>query len=192
MPLQRLLKYIFELPWIVFALYWLVSALNTHPTKRTESFASRYGVMLAVVAGFTLVFDGDTAIGLLGRRVFPHGLALALLGVGLTWLGIGLAIWARFHLGQNWSGRVTIKEGHELIRTGPYTHLRHPIYSGLLLAAAGSALAMDQWRCVLGVALIFAAFSVKAIKEESMLRQQFGAAFDEHRQHTGFLLPRFR
>jgi protein-S-isoprenylcysteine O-methyltransferase Ste14 len=108
MSLQRLLKYLFELPWIVFALYWLVSALNTHPTKKTESFASRYSVMLVVVAGFTFVFDGDAAIGILGRRVFPHHFAVAVTGIALTWLGIGLALWARFHLGRNWSGRVTL------------------------------------------------------------------------------------
>jgi protein-S-isoprenylcysteine O-methyltransferase Ste14 len=192
MSASHLLSYLFELPWIAFAVYWLVSALRTHRTKRQESFVSRYGVMLLVVAGFAVEFDGDAKIGVLGRRLFPHSLALAVFGVALTWLGIGLAIWARFHLGRNWSGRVTIKEGHELIRTGPYARFRHPIYSGLLLAAAGSALAIDQWRCVLGVVLILAAFSVKAIKEESMLRQQFGPAFDEHRKHTGFLLPRFR
>ena len=70
----------------------------------------------------------------------------------LTWLGIGLAIWARYHLAEYWSARVTIKEDHQLIRTGPYARLRHPIYSGLILATIGSALVIGKWRCVLGFA----------------------------------------
>ena len=81
-------------------------------------------------------------------------LAGAIVGSVFTWMGIGLAIWARYHLAEYWSARVTIKEDHQLIRTGPYARLRHPIYSGLILAAIGSAVVIDQWRCVLGVCLV--------------------------------------
>ncbi|MGB8115377.1 MAG: isoprenylcysteine carboxylmethyltransferase family protein, partial [Candidatus Sulfotelmatobacter sp.] len=82
------------------------------------------------------------------------------------------------------------KEDHKLIRTGPYARLRHPIYSGLELAAIGSALAIDQWRCVIGVCIIVTGFWIKAKREEAMLGAQFGADFQEHRRHTGFLFPR--
>ena len=111
--------------------------------------------------------------------------------MALTWVGIALALWARWHLGQYWSARVTLKEGHQLIRTGPYAYFRHPIYSGLILAAIGAALAIDRWRCVVGVALTVAAYCIKARKEESMLTAQFGEAFAENCRHTGFLLPKF-
>jgi protein-S-isoprenylcysteine O-methyltransferase Ste14 len=105
--------------------------------------------------------------------------------------GIGTALWARYHLGQYWSARITLKEDHKLIRTGPYAYLRHPIYSGLDLAAIGSALAIDRWRCVLGVALIVLGYVIKARREESLLAAQFGEAFTEHCKLAGFLIPRW-
>jgi protein-S-isoprenylcysteine O-methyltransferase Ste14 len=110
----------------------------------------------------------------------------------VTWLGVAVAIWARYHLAEYWSARVTIKVGHQLIRTGPYARMRHPIYSGLLLATLGTAIALGKWQGVVGLALVLIAYSVKARREESMLGAQFGSAFDEHRRHTGFLIPRLR
>jgi len=107
-------------------------------------------------------------------------------------VGIALALCTRWHLGQYWSARITIKEDHTLIRTGPYARLRHPIYSGLDLAAIGSAFVTDRWRCVAGVCLIILGYWIKAKREEGMLTAQFGADFEEHRRHTGFLFPSFR
>jgi protein-S-isoprenylcysteine O-methyltransferase Ste14 len=184
-------KYLIEVPWIVFVAYWALGALKTRRTERKESFASRYGILLLEIAGFALLFLDEAEIGVLGHRVVPRTYGLAVTGVVLTWSGIALALWARWHLGQYWSARITIKEDHKLIRTGPYARLRHPIYSGLDLAAFGSALAIDQWRCVAGVGLIVLGYWIKAQREEAMLTAQFGADFQEHQRHTGFLLPRF-
>jgi protein-S-isoprenylcysteine O-methyltransferase Ste14 len=183
-------KYLIEGPWIVFVAYWAVGALKTRRTARTESFASRYGILFIEIVGFALVFMDETEFGVLGRRIFPRSYALGVTGVALTWAGIALALWARWHLGQYWSARITIKEDHKLIRTGPYARLRHPIYSGLDLAAIGSALAIDRWRCVAGVFLIILGYWIKARREEGMLTAQFGADFQEHCRHTGFLFPR--
>lgn len=110
----------------------------------------------------------------------------------MLWAGIALALWARWHLGQYWSGRITIKEGHRLIRTGPYARLRHPIYSGLVLAAAGTAIEIDQWRGVVAVCVVILGFWIKGKREEALLTKQFGAEFDEHRRATGFLFPKLR
>jgi protein-S-isoprenylcysteine O-methyltransferase Ste14 len=181
-----------QFPWLVFLVYWLVGALKTRTNVKEESFASRYVVMLLVVSGYALIFSDWAQLGWLEGHFMAPSLGSAFTGFALTWFGVGLAIWARYHLGQYWSARVSIKQGHELIRTGPYARLRHPIYSGLLLASIGTALVIDKWRCVAGILLILAAFSLKARKEESMLAQQFGDAFAEHRRHTGFLIPRFR
>jgi protein-S-isoprenylcysteine O-methyltransferase Ste14 len=185
-------RYLIEAPWIVFIVYWAMGALKTRRTERTESFASRYGILLLVIAGFALLFMDEAEIGFLGYQVIQRTYALAVTGVVLTWAGIALALWARWHLGQYWSARITIKEDHKLIRTGPYSRLRHPIYSGLDLAAIGTALTIDQWRCVLGVCLIILAYGIKARREEAMLRAQFGADFQDHCGHTGFLIPRVR
>src|SRR5579862_2028875 len=182
-------SYLTEIPWLVFVAYWIISALRTNRTQRQESFAWRYGVMAFEVAGFVLLFSGVANVGVLGRHVFARSVSLRILGIALVWIGIALAVWARWHLGQYWSGRITIKRDHKLIRTGPYARLRHPIYSGLDLAALGTALDVDRWRCVAGLCVIVLGFWIKAKREEAMLAAQFGADFEAHRQHTGFLLP---
>src|SRR5271155_3275624 len=176
-------KYLIEGPWIVFVVYWAIGALKTQRTERTESFASRYGVLFIEIAGFALVFMDETGIGILGHRIFPRTFALSVTGVTLTWAGIALALWARWHLGRYWSARVTIKEDHKLIRTGPYARLRHPIYSGLDLAAIGSAIAIDRWRCVVGIFLIILGYWIKARRRshaDRAIRSGFSGALPAH------------
>src|SRR6266849_5538364 len=186
------LRLLIEAPWIIFVLYWIAGAIKTRATREKESAASRIAILAIEGTGYMLIFSGSAGIGFLGSRFVSRTLPSASLGVVLTWSGIGLAIWARYHLAEYWSARITIKEDHQLIRTGPYSHLRHPIYSGLVLATIGSAIVIDEWRCVLGVCLVLAGYCLKAKKEEAMLSQQFGEAFREHQEHTGFLIPRFR
>ena len=187
MNLHRLI----EIPWLIFVIYWAVGAIKTRRTATKESFASRYGILFLEIVGFVLLFSEEAEIGFLGSRVIPRGIVLASVGVAMTWAGIALALWARWHLGQYWSARITIKEDHKLIRTGPYARLRHPIYTGLDLAALGSALAIDQWKCAIGICLIVTGYWIKARKEERMLTAQFGESFTDHCRQTGFLLPKF-
>jgi protein-S-isoprenylcysteine O-methyltransferase Ste14 len=188
---DSVLEILNELPWIVFLVYWLIAATKTRATQKREPAFSRYGVSLLLICGYLLIFNRRARVGFLRHRFLPDHPAVPLIGILLLWSGIGLAIWARRHLAENWSARVTIKVGHELIRTGPYARLRHPIYTGLLLATLGSAVMIGEWRGLFGVVLVLIAYSLKALKEESMLRTQFGSAFEEHRRQTGFLLPRF-
>jgi protein-S-isoprenylcysteine O-methyltransferase Ste14 len=183
-------RILIDIPWFVFVAYWLISAFNTKRTKEREAFAARSSVIFIEVVGFVFLFKESAGIGVLGQQVFNRSYASGVIAVALTWAGIALAIWARVHLGQYWSGRITIKENHKLIRTGPYARLRHPIYSGLDLAVIGSAIAIDRWRCVAGVCVIILGFWIKAKREEAMLEKQFGVDFEEHRRHTGFLFPR--
>jgi protein-S-isoprenylcysteine O-methyltransferase Ste14 len=183
--------YLIEGPWVVFCVYWLAGALKTRKTVSTESFVARTRHLLLEFTGFVLLFGGFMGFGALGERVFHRTYATSVTGVVLTWIGISLALWARWHLGQYWSGRITLKQDHKLIRTGPYAHFRHPIYSGIILAAIGGALAIDKWRCVAGVAAIILAYLIKGKKEESVLATQFGEEFREHCRHTGFLFPKF-
>ncbi len=183
--------YLIAGPWIVFAAYWAVGALKTRRTISQESFASRYGVLFLEVLGFGMLFSGIARGGFLGQRVIPQTHAGAAIGVALTWTGIAIAVWARWHLGQYWSARITLKEDHQIIRSGPYAHFRHPIYSGLDLAVLGAALAIDEWRCVVALGLIVLGYWIKATREESMLTRQFGAIYEEHRRNTGFLIPKF-
>ena len=156
-----------------------------------ESLSARARHLFLEITGFVLLFGGFMEIGVLGERVFHRTFATLVTAVALTWIGIALAMWARWHLGQYWSGRITLKEDHQLIRTGPYAHFRHPIYSGIILAAIGTALAIDEWRGIAGVAVVVLAYLIKGKKEESVLAAQFGEEFKEHCRHTGFLIPKF-
>jgi protein-S-isoprenylcysteine O-methyltransferase Ste14 len=104
-------------------------------------------------------------------------------------LGFAITFWARAILGNNWSGTVTVKVEHELIRTGPYRWVRHPIYTGLILAILGTLIALDRWRGVVALPLLWIAFAIKYLKEERAMRQTFGAQYTEYRQTTGAIFP---
>jgi protein-S-isoprenylcysteine O-methyltransferase Ste14 len=178
--------------WLVFLLYWATSAAGTKPTLKRESTWGRAPQMFLVVPGAVLLFGNDVNIAMLSQRFVPREAMVRDTGVALTWLGILFAIWARYHIGQYWSGRVTLKEDHQLIRTGPYARMRHPIYTGVALAMFGTALVVGEWRALLGALLVLIAHGLKARKEESWLTKQFGEAYENYRRETGFLLPRFR
>ena len=104
-------RYLIEGPWIVFVIYWAGGALKTRRTVSQESFASRYGILVLEILGFVLLFSDLFDFEILDRRVIERTYALAVIGVVLTWAGIGLALWARWHLGQYWSARITLKAG---------------------------------------------------------------------------------
>jgi protein-S-isoprenylcysteine O-methyltransferase Ste14 len=142
-----------------------------------------------MVCGFVLLYAEGPRFGVLNRRFLREREWIAMLGAVLTVVGVAFAIWARRHIGKNWSAQVTIRKEHELIRTGPYARIRHPIYTGLLLAVAGTAIAIGEYRAIVAFAVIAVGFIVKAKREEAFLATQFGPAFDEHRRQTGFFLP---
>lgn len=179
------------LPWYVFAAYWAITALRVKRTKAREKSVDRLITVAAVVIGYELLFARWSRIGPLGLRFVPQELWIACLGIALTCLGTAISIWARYCLGEYWSARVTLKEGHQLIRSGPYAFVRHPIYTGMLVACFGTALVVGEGRGILAVVLLLAAHSRKAMREERMLTQEFGDQYTSYRHSTGFLLPRF-
>jgi protein-S-isoprenylcysteine O-methyltransferase Ste14 len=182
---------IIELAWVVFALYWLFASFARKETQTSEPYSRRIVHIAFMAMAFYLVYRDTLPIPILRTRIWPDRLWIAQLGAALTALGIAFAIWARNHIGRNWSGRVTIKRDHELIRTGPYAHIRHPIYTGLLLAALGTGIALGEYRAFPVVLVIAVGFAYKAKSEEKLLAEHFGPAFEEHKRHTGFFLPRF-
>jgi protein-S-isoprenylcysteine O-methyltransferase Ste14 len=179
-----------KLLWMLFGLYWIVSALKLKKTKKRESWGQRFRYSLPLLVAFYLLSRPEAHYGWLGLRFVPANDAVRWVGVLLTAAGVAIAFWARWHLGANWSGVVTLKEGHELIRTGPYRTIRHPIYTGILLALLGTAVNLGEVRGLLALAIAWISFYIKARREESFLTQEFGAGFAEHRTHTGMFLPR--
>ena len=177
--------------WILFGVYWFVSALSAKKTEKREPSAERLGHMLLMAAGYILLFQRTDNWGILNHRFLPDAPWIAWLGAAITFAGVLFAIWARWNLGKNWSAAVTIKRGHQIIRTGPYAHIRHPIYTGMLIAIIGSAFAIGEYRGLLAFAIFLFGFYRKARKEEVFLAANFGEPFQEHKQHTGFFLPHF-
>jgi len=176
--------------WIVFLVVWIVMALGTKTTQQRESVSSRLSYTVFVAASFYLVFGRNTAVPWLRIPLFQPSALSDWLGVALTAAGIGFAVWARLYLGGNWSGAVTVKVGHELVRTGPYRFVRHPIYTGLILALLGTALVRAQVRGLVAVVLIYVGFKIKSKIEERLMVATFGSAYDEYRRSTGAIIPK--
>lgn len=177
--------------WAIWILCWLVMAFFSKSTKRRESPAQRLEHVIPSVIGFVLIFRNDFGATWLARPLFPDNPALMAFCVAMTVAGLLFSVWARLALGSNWSGTVTIKAGHELIRRGPYKLIRHPIYTGMLAALLATAITQRLVSGLLGFAIIYFALYRKALREEIFLRQEFGDAFAEHQKHTGMFLPRF-
>lgn len=178
------------IPWYVFGAYWVLSWLRVKPTKATEKSLDRLLTVTVVVIAFNLLFGNWFRVGFLRERFVGNTLWTAWIGIALTWLGVAVAVWARYYLGVYWSARVTLKEGHQLIRSGPYAFVRHPIYTGMLLATIGTTLVVGEWRGVAAVILLLAAHSRKAMREEALLTKEFGDDYALYRKQTGFLFPR--
>jgi len=178
-----------EACWLVLGIYWVVSALSTKKVAVNENPGLRV-FRLALLALMLILFKTDwLRLGPLAWRFVPRRSDIVWFGAALTALGVALAIWARWNLGRNWSDKVVLKVDHELIRSGPYRYLRHPIYTGVLLALAGTALMIGEGRGVVALLLLGTNYYVKATREERILAANFGEAFTEYKRETGFLLP---
>ena len=180
---------VFGFAWAAAALYW------TAPVKAAQSGEFKWYRPLRLVvlaATFALLFWHATGVGGLGKRFLPTTLVFGLVGFALALGGMAITLWARFVLGQFWSDRVIVQADHQLIRTGPYAHLRHPIYSGVLLGVLGTALVVGEWRGLLAFVLLLINYAIKAQREERILAERFQDQFQEHKMHAGFFLPRLR
>jgi protein-S-isoprenylcysteine O-methyltransferase Ste14 len=178
--------------WMLLCLVWLLALLRTKPTQQRARFSTRLLYGIPVLFAFLLMFNALFDRGWLQVRLYPRFALFDGLGVCLTAAGIAFAIWARFYIGANWSSAVTIKVGHQLVRTGPYAWVRHPIYSGILLALIGTALVRREPRGFLALIFLWLGFIVKSRMEERYMRKTFGSEYDEYSRSTGALLPRLR
>ena len=184
------LGYLIDLPWLIFLGWWLLASLSAKKIERHEPSGEKLLRILASLAAWYLLYENDPRFGILNRRFLPWRYWIFFLGAALTWAGVAFAIWARSHIGRYWSASVALKAEHQLVRTGPYARIRHPIYTGMLLAIAGTAIAVGRYRGIVAFAIILIGFIWKSKREEVLLAGQFGPAFDEHRRHTGFFLPK--
>lgn len=174
--------------WLIFLLYWAVSAVGVK--KRVPGKGSRKAWVLSrIVLILTLVALYKLRIfsPLWHSDFFTNG-AVRIAGVLLTALGIAFAVWARRHLGRNWSGLATIKIDHELVTSGPYRFVRHPIYTGILVALFGSGLVNGPFWMVVVVAAAFV-FAWRIRVEEMYMMELFPDQYPAYRARTKALIP---
>jgi protein-S-isoprenylcysteine O-methyltransferase Ste14 len=175
--------------WDILLIVWLVLWFGSKQAKKRESPWERLQHVIPVLAAFWLLYEDY--YNFWNARLLPEASWVLWIGLVLTALGVGISIWARVSLGTNWSGMVTLKQDHELVRKGLYRWIRHPIYTGILLGFIGTAMIKDHLRSWIGFAILLASFYFKARREERFLRQEFGPGFEEHQKHTGMFLPKF-
>lgn len=176
--------------WVVWIIWWLVAATRVNRMKRREPVPEWVLRWILMIAAFELLFQPGSYLGILNHRFVPHSQRILELGAAITCIGLAFSIWARQHIGRYWSGSVSIRADHQLIRTGPYSRIRHPIYTGILVGLAGTLLADGHYAAILAFLIVLGGLSWKALREENLLKSEFGPAFEEHKRMTGFFLPR--
>lgn len=179
---MRVVDFVIAACWAAFWVYWIVAALGAKAELRQSGrFA---GARVAII--IVLVY----LVRALGFRSHASGTGPVLTGVGLAlfFLGLALAIWARLYIGRNWGMPMTRKEEPELVTTGPYRKVRHPIYTGIILAVLGTALATTLFGLI-AVAVLSAYFIFSATREEAYLTEQFPDTYPAYKHATKMLVP---
>lgn len=176
--------------WLAWLAYWLVAARNVKDVRRREPLASRLTHIVPLTIGAVLLASRHLPVSWLYERFRPQSVLVYWAGVAIVAAGLAIAVWARRHLGRNWSGTVTLKREHELIRSGPYRFVRHPIYSGLLLALLGTAIVIGQWRGILAFVLMVGALVLKLRTEERFMVETFHDDYSRYRAEVPALIPR--
>jgi protein-S-isoprenylcysteine O-methyltransferase Ste14 len=171
---------VIEIPWIVLGLVWLAGSMRGKRTTRRETIPERAFHLIGSALASLLLFTG--------REQSASSIREAS-GLVLCCAGIAFAIWARVILGTNWSGTITLKEDHELIRRGPYRFVRHPIYSGLLLGILGTAIYLGRWQGFAGFVIAFVTWWEKSRIEERFMLDHFGDQYRRFQREVSALIP---
>lgn len=175
--------------WATFGLVWIAAWGFSKQQARTIPAIARLLQSAILLVGFLFIFSPWLRQGLLGRHIWHPSVSLAYAGLVLTCTGVLIAFWARYTLGANWSSRPMVKVNHKLIVKGPYRFVRHPIYTGLLLAGSGSAVAVDEWCILPGLILVVIGILMKMSQEEQLMTETFPAAYPGYRRHVKALVP---
>jgi protein-S-isoprenylcysteine O-methyltransferase Ste14 len=184
--LERALVGILWLAWIA---YWIAAARQTAVNRRTESLLTGASYRIPLLIGIILMVLSNLSVPGIGFSLWPLNPFILGVAVILTIAGLSFAVWARLHLGKYWSGRITLKVDHRVIQTGPYAWVRHPIYSGLILALLGTAISLGTVRAFLGFAFILVSFLRKLTLEENWLRSHFGTEYELYQKRVRALIP---
>ena len=172
--------------WVAFTNYWSYQAARAAPAKQAESKHSRRFHQLLLNGSILLLF---VPIPGLRERFLPLNNVVIAVGFGVLIGTAMLGVWARRHLGRNWSGAISAAAGHQLIRSGPYRTVRHPIYTAIIGMFVGTAIISGEMHALLGVLIVTVAYWRKIRLEEAHLRNIFGADYDAYTKGTSALIP---
>jgi protein-S-isoprenylcysteine O-methyltransferase Ste14 len=173
---------VFAIGWAAFWIYWLVAALSMKSGHVPWSRELRIRALILVLV-IVLIRLGAFRNHGINTDPWRGGV-----GLGLFALGLGFAIWARLHIGRNWGTPMSQKDDPELVTSGPYHLVRHPIYSGILVAGVGTAVALN-WLWMIAVVLAGTYFVYSATVEERNLAEQFPETYPAYRRSTKMLVP---
>ena len=177
--------------WLVFVAYWAVAAVGAKRNTSSRLWRGGIGLRLVLILLIATVVRIPSLREFLAetQRSASHSDVLGWTGVVLCVLGFGLAISARWYLGRNWGMPMSRKEQPELVTSGPYAYIRHPIYSGLILAMLGSAIGVNIFWALMLVP-VGAYFIYSARREETLMLQVFPEQYAAYMARTGMLVPR--
>jgi len=184
-------QYLFQAIWLSWLLLWLFYWRKVKPVVRQESFASKLLHNIPLILAALLLLPEQCPIPILNQRFMQPTSTTFWVGALITFAGLVFSIWARFVLGRNWSSTVTVKKDHELITRGPYSLVRHPIYTGILMAFVGSAIARSEWRGPVAAILAFLGLWQKLRTEERFMREQFADRYLSYCKRVRALIPFF-
>ena len=179
---MRVVEIVFGAGWVAFWLYWLLAAFSMK--KGSIPWSRQLGVRVVIAVGVLVLIRSGAFRGH-GLHTDPLRISL---GLALFALGLAFAVLARLHIGRNWGTPMTQKEDPELVTSGPYRLVRHPIYSGILVAAAGTAVALS-WISLTVVALAGIYFVYSATVEERYMTEKFPDTYPEYKRSTKMLVP---
>ena len=174
--------------WIAFLVYWFISAFGQKATAEPQRLLSALAHRIPVGLGWFLMLYPKSPPPL-NQRLMPHTDGTCIIGTLICVFGLFVTIWARRTLAGNWSSDVTFKQGHELVKNGPYRFVRHPIYTGLLLMAVGTALAAGPLRYWLGVVVVGVGFWIKLKQEEQLMLRHFPGQYPAYKKQVKALVP---
>lgn len=181
---MRAIDVIIGIGWAIFWIGWLIAAFTAKTSRGSGSSlysAVRIGLIVVIAYFLRRGWAGS------GHHALS-GPVLAGLGLALWAAGLGLAVWARLYIGRNWGMPMTKREKPDLVTTGPYRYVRHPIYSGIILGLLGTALATSLY-ALIAVAVLAGVFIYSATREERFLAEEFPDSYPPYRARTKMLVP---
>ena len=175
--------------WTIWGFYWLIRYADVNRNKSVESFYSRALHLIPTVLVFFGFFSDVLNFSFFAIRILPDNNLIGITGNIFTVLSACFAVWARIELGRFWSASITLKEGHRLIRSGPYHYARHPIYTGLIFGLLGTALIIGKVFGFILVILTLGVYIRKIRNEETLMTAQFGNEYLNFKKETKAIIP---